>query len=448
MSDNQQNDSQIGAGDNNTSNNNWQERMKNLTDAQRQLFENMQAMTGFNAFKNPQHQQATQNQQADLEPTKQSAYQQSSHQQSTGEQSQSEHSQNTQSQSTQSQNTQSNSDNNQANQNIWESWQQMMQNAPNAGMGANPFTANAAANPFTANAGANPFAGAAQNQWQPGPIPEATFTKEQFQAFAGANHPPGQPPTSTLIKLKESGTLPPFFCVHAMLGSAFPYHQLALNLPQEQPCYGLQSRGLDGVLEPLEKIEEMAELYVSLIKEVQPKGPYYIGGYSFGGWIAFEMARVLRNSGDTVALLAMFETSVPFANPLGINTESVMQYQKDYMNLLLNSFLSEEQRVMTENQMNHDQGKQPIQKVIEANYKAQLAYSPRPADTAIELFITKDVKTLFANDPTMGWKWMCTQQINVSEIEGNHLSMFQPPHVVTLAEKLNEVLNRCRTKAH
>lgn len=396
--------------DNASPDNAWQARMKNLSDAQRQLFENMQAMAGLS----PQHSST---QQSDTQPE-----QQTQPEPKTAQQPQNEPQNEPQSNTAQTP------------QDMWHNWQEKMKEQ------AASFAGTTGANP------ANPMAGAmGASQWQAGPIPETPFTTEQFQAFAGAGHPPGQPPTATLVKLKENGTLLPFFCVHAMLGSAFPYHQLALNLPDDQPCYGLQSRGLDGVLEPLDKIEEMASLYVSLIKQVQPKGPYYIGGYSFGGWIAFEMARLLKEAGDKVALLALFETSVPFANPLGLNnTDSMMQYQKDYMSLMLNSLMSEEQRVQAESQMNFEQGKTPMQKVIEANFKAQLAYAPRPADTAIELFITKDVNTLFASDPTMGWKWMCTQEVNVREIEGNHISMFQPPHVVILAAKLNEALQRSR----
>ena len=63
-----------------------------------------------------------------------------------------------------------------------------------------------------------------------------------------------------------------------------------MAMGRTQPFYGLQARGIDGVLEPHQSIEAMASAYLEEIRAVRPHGPYVLGGYSGGGLVAFEMA--------------------------------------------------------------------------------------------------------------------------------------------------------------
>ena len=88
------------------------------------------------------------------------------------------------------------------------------------------------------------------------------------------------------------------------------YVNLSRHLGTDQPVYGLKSRGLDG-REELGSIEEMAAQYVADIRALQPRGPYHLGGYCFGGNVALEMARQLRQQGEEVALLALLNCSPP-----------------------------------------------------------------------------------------------------------------------------------------
>lgn len=113
---------------------------------------------------------------------------------------------------------------------------------------------------------------------------------------------------SSIVAIQPKGTRPPFFCVHGAGGNVLIYRELSKRLGEDQPFYGLQSQGLDGESEPLEKIEEMAAIYAAEIRRVQPKGPYHLGGYCLGGTIAYEVAQQLRAQGEEVALLALFDT--------------------------------------------------------------------------------------------------------------------------------------------
>ena len=118
-------------------------------------------------------------------------------------------------------------------------------------------------------------------------------------------------PWNSLVAIKPTGTKPPLFYLHGGGGNLLIYRDLALALGEDQPVYGLQPRGLDGKLQPSNSIYEMAEFYISQIRKIQPKGPYYLAGLSTGGTIAWEMAHQLKQQGESVDLLALFDTSGP-----------------------------------------------------------------------------------------------------------------------------------------
>lgn len=113
---------------------------------------------------------------------------------------------------------------------------------------------------------------------------------------------------SPLVVIQPQGSRPPLFCFHGAGGNLLIYRDLARHLGPDQPMFGLQSRGLDGISAPLDTVEAMAALYAHEIRRAQPRGPYFLGGYCGGGTIAFEAAQQLVASGEQVALLALFDT--------------------------------------------------------------------------------------------------------------------------------------------
>jgi thioesterase domain-containing protein len=116
---------------------------------------------------------------------------------------------------------------------------------------------------------------------------------------------------SPLVPLQTEGTGTPWFLVHPVGGHVLAYRELARRL--SGPVYGLQARGLTEGEEPLETIEALAESYLEALRTAAPPGPYRLGGWSIGGAIAFEMARRLRETGETVEVLAMIDTVEPGA---------------------------------------------------------------------------------------------------------------------------------------
>jgi phthiocerol/phenolphthiocerol synthesis type-I polyketide synthase E len=127
---------------------------------------------------------------------------------------------------------------------------------------------------------------------------------------------------SPLVAIQVAGSRPPFFCMHGAGGTVLMYRDLSRRLGDDQPFYGLQSRGLDGSCPPLTNVEEMAALYVKEIRRVQSHGPYFLGGYCMGGTVAFEVAQQLQGEGESVALLALFDTMNWHKIPLTIWSKS------------------------------------------------------------------------------------------------------------------------------
>ena len=116
---------------------------------------------------------------------------------------------------------------------------------------------------------------------------------------------------TTVVAMKPTGALPPLYCVAGLGGDPMNLRHLTSALGADQPFYGLQHRGVDGILSPHLSIPAMAAESISDIKAIQPVGPYYLCGYSMGGLVAYEMAHQLIETGDTVAGVILLDTFNP-----------------------------------------------------------------------------------------------------------------------------------------
>jgi acetoacetyl-CoA synthetase len=142
-------------------------------------------------------------------------------------------------------------------------------------------------------------------------LPVSTLLRAETTAAMAAviDGPPGDRFPS-LQPLRPGTRGSPLFVVHALHGDVLFFLPVALRMSTDRPVYGLQARGLDPREEPQTRIEDMAESYVETIREVQPHGPYALAGYSFGGLVAFEMARRLTMLGEDVDMLELIEARV------------------------------------------------------------------------------------------------------------------------------------------
>lgn len=111
-----------------------------------------------------------------------------------------------------------------------------------------------------------------------------------------------------LVSLKAGDSSPPVFFIHGIGGNVLQILPTARRMTYPGPVIGIQARGHTRGEAPHWSVEAMAAEYLREIKARQPNGPYYLCGYSFGGLVAFEIARRLSKSGDEVGLVGLFDT--------------------------------------------------------------------------------------------------------------------------------------------
>jgi len=258
---------------------------------------------------------------------------------------------------------------------------------------------------------------------------------------------------SALVPLQPAGDRPPFFCVHPVAGNALCYRGLARELGPEQPFWGLQTPALTPGVEPLETVEEMAEAYLGEIREVQPEGPYRLGGWSFGGLVAYEMARRLEAAGEEVALLALLDT---LAEPEGSGRDDdeasrvldffahLFRFPTDEVRELIEP-LPEEDRLEALVAHFRESGHLPPDLTLETVRhhlaveeilrRATRAYRPGPYGGQVTVFRAQDGPAGDPTDPTAGWSDRAAGVESVP-VPGRHQEMVFHPHVVELAKAL------------
>ena len=155
-------------------------------------------------------------------------------------------------------------------------------------------------------------------------LPAPLFQAPTVESLAGATAPARccRESVTSLVTIQPQGTGPALFCVHGGAGTVLLFNSLARRLAPERPVYGFQSQGLYGRALAHTKVEEMAAHYISEMRSVQPRGPYLLGGWCFGGLVAFEMAQQLCSRGERVDMLAILnapsgpEYDVPNTSPV------------------------------------------------------------------------------------------------------------------------------------
>ncbi len=258
-------------------------------------------------------------------------------------------------------------------------------------------------------------------------------------------------PWSPLVPIQPSGHKSPFFCVHPGGGSVLRYAELARFLPEEQPFYALQAAGLETGQTPCSEVEDMAADYLTAIRTIQGHGPYLLGGWSFGGVVALEMAEQLRQEGEQVALLAMFDSFPPLAvhrefDEADLLAEFANSYQltisPDQLRLL-----SPEQQIETVFEIAkitdlavREQTRRHL-RVFRAHLEAESRYVPRPTSQRLTLFRPCDGLHDEGRDPTLEWQKLSSKPIEVFKVDGNHYTMIAPPHVEGLAACLAAFLS-------
>lgn len=259
---------------------------------------------------------------------------------------------------------------------------------------------------------------------------------------------------SLLIKLKEGKTQKPLFFLHPSGGSVHWYTNLANQINGDRAFFGVQARGIDGKSELDDDIQIMAKRYMIEIIKSQPEGPYYLGGWSFGVIVAYEVAQQLISSGKEVALLALLDQG-PFLSGQFPNddTELIAEIFKsnftldvdelrsmDYKDQLRVVLKKAKKAKMVPFWVNIDQFGFYI-RILKTMRLAWKNYQIKSYPGRISLFRAVDNTDNTGLEPDLGWSKFSASKVEVIEVPGDHISMMQEPNVKVLAEKINQLLN-------
>jgi thioesterase domain-containing protein/acyl carrier protein len=261
---------------------------------------------------------------------------------------------------------------------------------------------------------------------------------------------------SCLVTLQKSGARPPLFLVHTTPGDVLGYGNLIHHLGADQPCYGFQALGLKDGGEPHPTIEAMAAHYVELLRKFQPTGPYYLGGWCFGGIVAVEMAQQLRRAGQEVAPLLLLETiSVP-PGPGNVKYHAarlkcLFSMSPERWRQYLRAKAKYKRQVELDNRMRFRQAGENVdpeqrrwldrlERVYNANLAALEAYRSTPYEGKIILFNAVDRDPGILPDPNYGWTGLASE-IEIHDVAGDHDTMLAEPNVSSLATAIRKVLS-------
>lgn len=275
-----------------------------------------------------------------------------------------------------------------------------------------------------------------------------------------------------LVPIQPQGSKTPFFCVHGVGGGVLGYRDLSNFMGKDQPFFGLQAVGQDGRSEYDTDIKVMASRYIDVMRSQQPTGPYRIGGYCFGGVVAYEMACQLEKMGERVSVLALFESTLsdtvnaraPLSQRFFAIWSNIPTWMKDYSGMSVRQIFNRirgtlhkiwvkvqrnpeaERRVRVEETLDINADDLPNWNIqlTDIHMNATLQYVPEKYNGEVTLFRARNRgvnEILFGSlDPKMGWDQLA-QSVQVVHVDGFHRNMHVAPYAESLAQELQKALD-------
>ncbi|MDO8544834.1 MAG: amino acid adenylation domain-containing protein [Opitutaceae bacterium] len=305
-------------------------------------------------------------------------------------------------------------------------------------------------------------------------------TIEQLARLLRANETRYASVTS-LVEIQGHGTRAPLYLVHGVGGGMFwGYSNLARHLGTDQPLYAFKSRGLDGLPE-WPTIEEMAANYIADLRAHQPRGPYLLGGYCFGGIVAYEMARQLHGQGERVALLGLMNCSPPNTDYNQPAPRRALAWQAKFMANLAYwigcflfswtlreriEFVRWKLRILRKKAAaplglasKDDLPTRDVDELVnlaaysdkqrslwESHVRALIRYRPQPYAGRVTLFRTRGHALICSFDEQYGWGPLARGGVAVKLMPGGHGNILDEPHVRAVAQALQGCLHEVGAK--
>jgi amino acid adenylation domain-containing protein len=286
---------------------------------------------------------------------------------------------------------------------------------------------------------------------------------------------------SSLVPIQPKGSMWPLFFPHAAGGHVLCYTELARELGEDQPFYGLQAAASSSEAISQSRIEMMATEYVGALRSIRPRGPYLLGGWSMGGIIAFEIARQLREQGEEIALLALIDSEAPTGKPIAYNWAALLGTFARELGLSYDDLTIPRQKFSALPQMaqlrqiwseakaanlvppdiklaefrsvfdTHKRNAHTMRSyaggaysgrvtLIRAEEQLGFLFGNYPDNYFINLEINQD--GVDPRDPLKGWGRWAAEGVDMYTLPGDHYSMVRQPNVKVLARQLRECIQK------
>ena len=262
-----------------------------------------------------------------------------------------------------------------------------------------------------------------------------------------------QPAYSYIVPLRKTGSNPPLFCVPPSAATAAQMDNLVKYIGEDQPVYGFEYAGMDGVSQPFTTIPAIAQAFIKDVQKIQPQGHYYICGLCLGGVVAFEIAQQLVAKGEKVAFLGVMDSNFPpqAKKPFVYYFLITRQY---LANILGQEFLIPlpERGGISRDGLKDETLKLGIHRTFTAHHIARMAYTSPPYPGVITRFSTNSPHT---RRTTRGWRKMTSAGLDLQWIPGGHgahkpegqTSFMREPNIQIVAEKLRACLQKAREES-
>jgi acyl transferase domain-containing protein/thioesterase domain-containing protein len=280
------------------------------------------------------------------------------------------------------------------------------------------------------------------------------------------------PSFHSLIEIQPNGARPPLFLIHEIEGSVLVFRDLVRHLDPDQPIWGVEYSAFESS-SPFLSMEDLASHYLAEIRMLQPSGPYYLLGYSFGGLLAFEIAQQLHAAGERVELLGMLDTflmngvraSAQKRTLLELVKRKAASFGRHAGRVLFGpqrrAYLREDLAERLETIIG--QGRQFMYGVLRArglsipkflhrakdvNWFAALRYEAQPYSGRVTLFRASTPLSFIdmPRDRELGWGPLAQRGVEVHEIPGAHREIMREPNVAIVAREVSGALAAARER--
>jgi len=258
---------------------------------------------------------------------------------------------------------------------------------------------------------------------------------------------------SPIVTIQPKGSRAPVFLISGLGGNVLNFENLARHLGDDQPVYALQPQGLDGKRPFHTRVEDMASFYLTEIRKRFPLGVVHLAGYSFGGFVAFEMAHQLHAEGEKIGLVGLLDTlEWHYLEQIRSNLDFrglMTLYKSRFDEFLfggdpwgyLRSRLGQRSKQFLYRAYKFA-GKslpQTFGTVQDINSFAAANYAPRFFPGKVTIFRSTVRSFLEGNDELLGWRELA-ESLEVCDVPGSHHDITREPNVRVLAAKMREAL--------